>query len=97
MILIRDPLWDTITLDDAAVSIVDSAAFQRLRYIRQLGLAHLVYPGATHTRFDHAIGVYHLATKALRLLSNVLLTRSTAALYSFVVSLVRYACTIWPG
>ena len=68
MILIRDPLWDTITLDDAAVSIVDSAAFQRLRYIRQLGLAHLVYPGATHTRFDHAIGVYHLATKALRLL-----------------------------
>jgi uncharacterized protein len=68
LILIRDPLWDTITLDDAAVSIVDSAAFQRLRYIHQLGLAHLVYPGATHTRFDHAIGVYHLAQKALRLL-----------------------------
>jgi uncharacterized protein len=70
LITIRDPLWDTITLDDAAVSIVDSAAFQRLRYIRQLGLAHLVYPGATHTRFDHAIGVYHLATKALRLLHS---------------------------
>jgi HD superfamily phosphohydrolase len=69
LILIRDPLWDTITLDDAAVSIVDSAAFQRLRYIRQLGLAHLVYPGATHTRFDHAIGVYHLAQQALRLLA----------------------------
>ena len=68
MILIRDPLWDTINLDDAAVSIVDSAAFQRLRYIRQLGLAHLVYPGATHTRFDHALGVYHLAQQALRLL-----------------------------
>ncbi len=70
MILIRDPLWDTITLDDAAVSIVDSAAFQRLRFIRQLGLAHLVYPGATHTRFDHAIGVYHLAQQALRLLAE---------------------------
>jgi HD superfamily phosphohydrolase len=68
LILIRDPLWDTISLDDAAVSIVDSAAFQRLRYIRQLGLAHLVYPGATHTRFDHALGVYHLAQQALRLL-----------------------------
>jgi hypothetical protein len=68
LILIRDPLWDTITLDDTAVSIVDSTAFQRLRYIRQLGLAHLVYPGATHTRFDHAIGVYHLAQKAMRLL-----------------------------
>jgi HD superfamily phosphohydrolase len=69
VILIRDPLWDTITLDDAAISIVDSAAFQRLRYIRQLGLAHLVYPGATHTRFDHAIGVFHLAREALRLLN----------------------------
>ena len=67
-VLIRDPLWDTITLNDAAVSIVDSAAFQRLRYIKQLGLAHLVYPGATHTRFDHAIGVYHLANQALHLL-----------------------------
>ncbi|HEY0809513.1 MAG TPA: HD domain-containing protein, partial [Longimicrobiales bacterium] len=67
-ILIRDPIWDTIRLDDAAVAIVDSAAFQRLRYIKQLGLAHLVYPGATHTRFDHAVGVYHLANQALHLL-----------------------------
>jgi hypothetical protein len=56
-ITIRDPLWDTIRLDATARTIVDSAAFQRLRYIRQLGLAHLVYPGATHTRFDHALGV----------------------------------------
>ncbi len=68
MVLIRDPLWDTIRLDDQAVRIVDSPSFQRLRYIRQLGLAHLVYPGATHTRFDHAIGVYHLLLQALRLL-----------------------------
>lgn len=67
-VLIRDPLWDTIRLDAEAVRIVDSPAFQRLRYIRQLGLAHLVYPGATHTRFDHALGVYHLANQALLLL-----------------------------
>jgi hypothetical protein len=65
MVTIRDPLWDTIRLDPVAVRIMDSAAFQRLRYIRQLGLAYLVYPGATHTRFDHALGVYHLATRAL--------------------------------
>lgn len=64
--LIRDPLWDTIRLDPTAVRIVDTAEFQRLRYIRQLGLAHLVYPGATHTRFDHALGVYHLTRTALR-------------------------------
>ena len=66
--VIRDPLWNSIRLDAQAVRIVDSAAFQRLRYIRQLGLAHLVYPGATHTRFDHALGVYHLAKTALRFL-----------------------------
>jgi len=66
--VIRDPLWNTIRLDPTAVRIVDTAAFQRLRYIRQLGHAHLVYPGATHTRFDHALGVYHLAKTALRFL-----------------------------
>ncbi len=66
--VIRDPLWNTIRLDATAGRIVDTAAFQRLRYIRQLGLAHLVYPGATHTRFDHALGVYHLAVTALRFL-----------------------------
>jgi HD superfamily phosphohydrolase len=64
--IIRDPLWDTIRLDATAVRIVDTPEFQRLRYIRQLGFTHLVYPGATHTRFDHALGVYHLSVTALR-------------------------------
>lgn len=64
-VTIRDPLWDTIRLDPVAARIVDSAPFQRLRRIRQLGHAHLVYPGASHTRFDHALGVYHLAGRAL--------------------------------
>ena len=69
-IVIRDPVWNTIRLDAVAASIVDTAPFQRLRYIRQLGLAHLVYPGATHTRFDHAVGVYHLAVRAIRTLKS---------------------------
>ena len=67
-LVIRDPVWNTIRMDSVAVAIMDTAAFQRLRYIRQLGLAHLVYPGATHTRFDHALGVYHLAVRALEIL-----------------------------
>ena len=67
-LIIRDPVWNTIRMDAVAVAIMDTAAFQRLRYIRQLGLAHLVYPGATHTRFDHALGVYHLAVRALGIL-----------------------------
>jgi len=69
-VTIRDPLWNTIQLDPVATRIIDSAAFQRLRYIKQLGHAHLVYPGATHTRFDHAVGVYHLARRALRTLAE---------------------------
>ena len=68
--VVRDPLWNTIRLDPTAVSIIDTPQFQRLRQIRQLGLAYLVYPGATHTRFDHAVGVYHLARWALGLLSE---------------------------
>ena len=65
---IRDSLWSTIHLDPVAARLVDAPAFQRLRYIRQLGLAHLVYPGATHTRFEHALGMYHLAATACRIL-----------------------------
>lgn len=68
--VIRDPIWNAIRLDTTAVRIIDTAEFQRLRYIRQLGFAHLVYPGATHTRFDHAVGVYHLARTTLRLLKD---------------------------
>jgi HD superfamily phosphohydrolase len=67
-LLFRDPLWNTIRLDATAVRIIDTAVFQRLRHIRQLGLAYLVYPGATHTRFDHALGVYHLTGRVVGLL-----------------------------
>ena len=62
---IRDPLWDNISLEPAAAAAIDTPAFQRLRYVRQLGHAFLVYPGATHSRFEHALGAYHLARRAL--------------------------------
>jgi len=68
--VIRDPLWDNIRLEPAAVSAIDTAAFQRLRYVRQLGHAFLVYPGATHSRFEHALGTYHLARRALSTLEE---------------------------
>jgi HD superfamily phosphohydrolase len=63
--VIRDPLWDNIRLDRAALLALDTPTVQRLRYVRQLGHAFLVYPGATHTRFEHALGAYHLTRKAL--------------------------------
>src|SRR5690606_22823307 len=68
--VVRDPLWNTIRLDATALRIIDTPAFQRLRHVRQLGLAYLVYPGASHTRFDHAPGVFHLTRRALGLLGE---------------------------
>jgi uncharacterized protein len=68
--VIRDPLWDNIRLDRPAQLVLDTPAVQRLRYIRQLGHAFLVYPGATHTRFEHALGAYHLTRRALAALDE---------------------------
>jgi HD superfamily phosphohydrolase len=62
---IRDPLWNNIRVDPTAERLLDTGVVQRLRYVRQLGLAHLVYPGATHSRFEHALGAYHLARRTL--------------------------------
>ena len=70
MEIIRDPLWNNIAVDSLAMRLVDTPAFQRLRYVRQLGLAFLVYPGTTQSRFEHALGTYHLARRALALLDE---------------------------
>jgi len=70
MEILRDPLWNNIRLDPLALSLLDTPVMQRLRYVRQLGLAFLVYPGATHSRFEHALGAWHLAGMALRLLDE---------------------------
>src|SRR5688572_12204491 len=70
MKVIRDPLWNNIRVEPLAIRLIDTAAFQRLRYVRQLGLAFLVYPGAVHSRFEHALGTYHLARKALDMLGE---------------------------
>ncbi|MES2356800.1 MAG: HD domain-containing protein [Gemmatimonadota bacterium] len=68
MEIIRDPIWNNIRVDSLALELVDTPVFQRLRYVRQLGLAYFVYPGATHTRFEHALGAYHLCRIAIGLL-----------------------------
>jgi HD superfamily phosphohydrolase len=70
MEILRDPLWNNVRLDPLALRLLDTPTVQRLRYVRQLGLAFLVYPGATHSRFEHAVGAYHLAGVALRLLDE---------------------------
>jgi len=59
---IRDPVYGFIQLNEWEKQIIDQPAFQRLRRIRQLGLADMVYPSAIHSRFEHSLGVMHLAT-----------------------------------
>ena len=66
--ILRDPVWNNIRVDDLTLSLVDTEVFQRLRYVRQLGWTYLVYPGATHTRFEHALGTHHLSRRTLALL-----------------------------
>jgi HD superfamily phosphohydrolase len=68
--VIRDPLWDNMRLDRPALLALDTPAMQRLRYVRQVGHAFLVYPGATHTRFEHGLGAYHLTRRALASLAE---------------------------
>ena len=63
---IRDPLHDLIEFgvnpfDQTLWKVVKTRPFQRLRRIKQLGFSELVYPGATHTRFAHSLGVFHTA------------------------------------
>lgn len=58
---IRDPLYGYITVDDAELPVIQTPEIQRLRRVHQLGLSSAVYPGATHTRFEHSLGVMHLA------------------------------------
>ena len=72
----RDPVHNIISLDESKpedrliVDLIDSAEFQRLRRIKQLGLAMYTYQGAEHSRFTHSLGVMHVMTRALELLGS---------------------------
>lgn len=63
--VVRIPTEQDIPLTPRVRAVVDTAEFQRLRHVTQLALASYVYPGATHTRFEHALGVYHNALRYL--------------------------------
>ncbi|WP_232702456.1 HD domain-containing protein [Halobacterium wangiae] len=65
MTTIKDSVHDHIEVTGVAADLVDTPPVQRLRRIKQLGTVHLVYPSANHTRFEHSLGVYHLADRAL--------------------------------
>ncbi|MFW5911578.1 MAG: HD domain-containing protein [Halolamina sp.] len=65
MTTIKDSVHDHIEVEGVAADLLDTPAVQRLRHIKQLGTVQLAYPSANHTRFEHSLGVYHLAERAL--------------------------------
>jgi HD superfamily phosphohydrolase len=69
--IINDPVYGFISIHSELVfDLIEHPYFQRLRRIKQLGLTNLVYPGANHTRFHHALGAMHLMTKAITVLKS---------------------------
>jgi HD superfamily phosphohydrolase len=69
--IINDPVYGFIKIPyDLVFDLIEHALFQRLRRIRQLGLTHFVYPGANHTRFQHAVGAMHLMGLAIEVIRS---------------------------
>lgn len=69
LIKVNDPVYGLISVPEPIlVELIAHPYFQRLRYITQTGLSHIVYPGAHHTRFHHALGCLHLMQKAIEIL-----------------------------
>jgi HD superfamily phosphohydrolase len=69
--IFNDPVYGFISTPyESILNIIDHPYFQRLRRIKQLGLTHMVYPGALHTRFHHAMGCTHLMRQAIETLRN---------------------------
>ena len=69
--IINDPVYGFITIDDGLIlQLIAHPYYQRLRRIHQMAMAHLVYPGAVHTRLHHSLGAYHLMRLALQELTS---------------------------
>ena len=70
-VIFNDPIYGFVRSPNKIIlSLIENPYFQRLRRIKQLGLTHLVYPGAYHTRFQHAMGAMHLMTEAIEVLRS---------------------------
>ncbi|GAB2275360.1 hypothetical protein Dimus_010120 [Dionaea muscipula] len=67
---VHDNVYGNIYLDPLCLKFIDTEQFQRLRDLKQLGVAYLVYPGAVHSRFEHSLGVYRLADAAIDQIRN---------------------------
>src|SRR5579884_22091 len=83
---VRDSLYDLIPLGPREIKLIGSAPFLRLQKVKQLGFVYRIWPGATHTRYEHSLGCYHLAVRAVRAL---LQRGSNGGLYGVSISSVK--------
>lgn len=65
---VRDSLYDLIPLGERELRLINTPAFLRLQQVKQLGFVYRIWPGATHTRYEHSLGCYNLAVRAIRML-----------------------------
>ena len=82
---VRDSLYDFIPLGPREIKLIGTAEFLRLQRVKQLGFVYRVWPGATHTRYEHSLGCYHLTVRALR----SLLQQEQGGLYGISVSSIQ--------
>ena len=97
--MVRIPPELDVPMPDRVLRLIDSAPFRRLTRVRQLGLVALVYPGATHSRFEHSIGVYRMALLFLRHFANEeRFTESVSAADAelFIVTALLHDVGHWP-
>lgn len=83
-----DPIWGHFRLDAPCVAMIDTRQFQRLRWLKQLGLAYHVFPGASHNRFEHSLGV---AWQAQRLATRLYETQKSLDMDDVDITLVSLA------
>jgi HD superfamily phosphohydrolase len=92
---IRDPLHDLVEfrtedhLEDLLWKVVQTRPFQRLRRVKQLGFSELVYPGATHSRFAHSIGAFHLARSLMKIVKKFDPSNNPREGYAIAAALVH--------
>ncbi|MFA5853729.1 MAG: HD domain-containing protein [Patescibacteria group bacterium] len=95
---LRDPIHQTIDFDEREKAVIDHPVFQRMRYVRQLGLSYLVYPGSTHDRFSHMLGAMHIAGRVwdniARVSADVLTPMYTKRDLTYFRTILRFAALL---
>ncbi len=96
--IVKDPVHGYIKLYSHEIPLIDTYPFQRLRRLKQLAVADLVYPGAVHTRFEHSLGVAHVAEVMVReALSKAGIGKDEIERYAFIVRLIALLHDIGHG